>query len=58
MPCPPACSAPGGGLRFSVDRLLSLLSQPTRMVVVNFPHNPTGWLPSRAEWQRIVEACR
>lgn len=30
----------------------------TRMVVVNFPHNPTGFIPTRAEFSEIVELCR
>jgi aspartate/methionine/tyrosine aminotransferase len=34
-----------------LDELRSLLSPRTRLVVVNFPHNPTGYLPS-PEWQR------
>ena len=29
-----------------------------QMVVVNAPHNPTGWLPSHEEWREIVDACR
>jgi aspartate/methionine/tyrosine aminotransferase len=27
------------------------------MVIVNFPHNPTGFLPSAKEWAAVVEAC-
>ncbi|PKK89863.1 MAG: aminotransferase [Candidatus Wallbacteria bacterium HGW-Wallbacteria-1] len=30
-----------------IDELKSLLKKNTRLVVVNFPHNPTGFLPSR-----------
>ena len=28
------------------------------MVVVNFPHNPTGCLPSQEEWGALVACCR
>jgi len=28
------------------------------MVVVNFPHNPTGYQPSRPEWDAIIEVVR
>lgn len=28
------------------------------MVVVNFPHNPTGFIPTLAEFNEIVELCR
>jgi aspartate/methionine/tyrosine aminotransferase len=34
-----------------LDDLRALLTPGTRMVVVNFPHNPTGYLPT-AEFQR------
>lgn len=27
-------------------------------MVVNFPHNPTGALPSRPQWDELVAACR
>ncbi len=30
----------------------------TRLLVVNFPHNPTGLLPSRAEFEALVELAR
>lgn len=26
-----------------------------QLLVVNFPHNPTGYMPTREEWRRIVE---
>lgn len=28
------------------------------MVVANFPHNPTSWMPSEAEHAELVEECR
>ena len=34
-----------------LDDLLELLSERTKMLVVNFPHNPTGFLPSPS-WQK------
>jgi aspartate/methionine/tyrosine aminotransferase len=37
-----------------VDRLLASLRPATRLVVVNAPHNPTGMLPRRDEWQRLT----
>lgn len=36
----------------------ALLRPTTRLVVVNFPHNPTGALPSRPQWDELVGACR
>ncbi|MEM7130792.1 MAG: pyridoxal phosphate-dependent aminotransferase [Chloroflexota bacterium] len=41
-----------------LDDLRSLISPKTRMIVVNFPHNPTGFLPSLAmlkDLAKIVE---
>ena len=40
-----------------VDRLAKLMTPQTRAIVVNFPHNPTGALPSRRDWERIVDLC-
>jgi aspartate/methionine/tyrosine aminotransferase len=34
-----------------LDDLRALLTPATRLLVVNFPHNPTGYLPS-PEWQQ------
>ncbi len=31
--------------------------KPPKMVIVNFPHNPTGFRPSQEEFSRIVELC-
>jgi aspartate/methionine/tyrosine aminotransferase len=41
------------GPRWSLefDDLQGLITAKTKLIVVNFPHNPTGYLPS-AEWQR------
>ena len=36
-----------------LDELRALLTTRTKMVVVNFPHNPTGFLPT-AEFQRSL----
>ena len=40
------------------DRLASLIGPQTRMIVVNFPHNPTGFVPTAAEFDRLVELAR
>jgi aspartate/methionine/tyrosine aminotransferase len=41
-----------------VDQLLDAIRPGTRMVIINFPHNPTGAHISREAFERIVEACR
>ena len=49
---PPGSS---GGWRLDLDTLERLVTPRTKLVVVNFPHNPTGYLPSRDEWQIIIQ---
>jgi len=38
--------------------LRALIRGNTRLIVVNFPHNPTGALPDRAAWDEIVSLAR
>ena len=40
-----------------VERLIAAIRPETRLVVVNAPHNPTGMLPTPAEWARLGDAC-
>eukprot|EP00775_Hariotina_reticulata_P004684 gene4684-4937_t len=42
---------------FSVAALQKLMSQEVKCLVVNVPHNPSGWLPTQQEWQDIVHAA-
>jgi aspartate/methionine/tyrosine aminotransferase len=42
------------GWWFDPGRLESLAKGGASAIVVNFPHNPTGALPSPAEWARVV----
>jgi aspartate/methionine/tyrosine aminotransferase len=44
--------------RFEAADLEGLLQPDTKLVVVNFPHNPTGSLPSQEEFQAMVEMVR
>ena len=46
------------GWRLDLDRLERVLTEHTRLLVLNFPHNPTGFLPSRQELDSIVELAR
>lgn len=41
-----------------VDGLEGMITQRTKLLVINFPHNPTGYLPTRAVLDRIVEIAR
>jgi len=40
-----------------LDRLTSLLRPDTRAVVVNFPNNPTGFVPDRATFVALAQLC-
>lgn len=42
------------GWKFHIDDLADKLRANTRLVVVNFPHNPTGYVPGEAEFAAIV----
>jgi len=44
-----------GGWRLDLDALESLVTPRTKLVIVNFPHNPTGYLPAHDEWQTIIQ---
>lgn len=43
------------GWALDLDRLRAALRPTTRAVVVNFPHSPTGALPSRSTLDNLVE---
>ena len=45
------------GWALDVDRLRAALRPSTRLVAVNAPHNPTGMLPTHAEWRALTELC-
>jgi len=45
----------GDTWRLDPDRLGDLCRPDTRLIVINFPHNPTGYLPQRDLLDQIVE---
>ena len=46
------------GWSFDVEKLEAMIQPNTKMLVVNFPHNPTGFLPTQGQYDRIVEIAR
>ncbi len=44
-----------GGWRLDLNALARQLAPRTRLVIANFPHNPTGYLPTHEEWRSLVE---
>ena len=58
-PAEPA-AARGSALRYSRTALAALLAASggkVAAVVVNFPHNPSAFLPAAAEFEAMVRAC-
>ena len=45
------------GWALDVERLRTAIRPETRLIVVNAPHNPTGMLPTHAEWRALTELC-
>lgn len=41
--------------KLDFDQLRKLISPRTKMLVVNFPHNPTGYLPTQDQLNEIVK---
>ncbi len=48
----------GDGWQLDLADLRAAITPRTRLLVVNFPHNPTGHLPAQAEFAAIVEIAR
>ena len=46
------------GWHFSLCQLEMMIRDDTKMVVVNFPHNPTGYMPSHDEYTSLVDIVR
>jgi aspartate/methionine/tyrosine aminotransferase len=46
------------GWEIDFDRLESLVNSNTRLIIVNFPHNPCGYQPSPGEFEQLVEIAR
>ncbi|WP_374689710.1 aminotransferase class I/II-fold pyridoxal phosphate-dependent enzyme [Promineifilum sp.] len=44
-----------GGWALDLDNLERLVAPGTRLVVVNFPHNPTGYLPTLDEFDALID---
>ena len=44
--------------RLDLDRLFDSVDERTKVVLVNSPSNPTGWMMSRDEQHAVLEFCR
>ena len=46
------------GWTLDIEKLIARLTPGTRVLIVNSPNNPTGWVMSRDPQQRVLEHCR
>jgi aspartate/methionine/tyrosine aminotransferase len=46
------------GWTLDVERLLAALTPDTRLLMLNSPNNPTGWVMTRDEQQAVLAHCR
>ena len=42
------------GWQLDLEALRNLITPKTKLLVINFPHNPTGFLPSTQDYQALV----
>ena len=49
---------PDDGWSLDIDRLAAAIRPNTRLVTINFPHNPTGAMLSQERYEALVELCR
>jgi aspartate/methionine/tyrosine aminotransferase len=47
-----------GGWRLDLQFLADHITARTKLLVINFPHNPTGYLPSREDFDAIMDMAR
>ena len=43
------------GWHYDIDQLRSLIKSNTRLAIINFPHNPTGFIPTIDSYKSIVD---
>lgn len=46
------------GWQFDLEKLKSMVRKNTKLIVINFPHNPTGATISETELHEIIDLCR
>ena len=48
----------GHGAYFDLDELRAQVKENTKLIVFNFPHNPTGYVPPLKDYMEIFEIAR
>jgi aspartate/methionine/tyrosine aminotransferase len=46
------------GWALDLDRLLAALTPDTKLLMINSPNNPTGWVMTREEQRTVLDHCR
>lgn len=46
------------GWHFNIDTLERLVKKNTKLIIINFPHNPTAALPNKDEFQRFIDIAK
>ncbi|MDP2320901.1 MAG: aminotransferase class I/II-fold pyridoxal phosphate-dependent enzyme [Acidobacteriota bacterium] len=54
-PRPVPLARDGGGFRLDLDRVRAAIDGNTRMIIINSPSNPTGWMISVEEQRALLE---
>src|SRR3954467_12900662 len=54
-PVPLCADADGNAFSLDLDRIRAAIDSRTRMIVVNSPSNPTGWMITEAEQRALYE---
>ena len=49
---------PDDGWSLDVDRVAAAVRPNTKLVTINFPHNPTGAILDRERYDALIELCR
>lgn len=47
-----------GGWRLDIDDIKAAIQSNTKLISLNFPHNPTGMLLAREDLDALIEICR
>ncbi len=46
------------GWKFNLEFLKQNVKSNTKLIIINFPHNPTGYLPSVEEYKKIINFAK
>lgn len=49
---------PDSSWYYSPDELSKLITQKTKLIIINFPHNPTGYIPDLKDYHKIISIAR